>query len=393
MAMADVMVKTGLRDAGYTYVLLDDGWPECLVKDREGNCLAPGLRDANHRIIPSPDKFPFGIKNVSDYVHKLGMKFGIYTAPHRATCGGFTASLGYELIDAQTFVDWGIDFVKLDAGCQDDCSIHDSCLLHSITLFKNALNQTGRTVLVYVDDGNPTSGPKVYIPFRRSWPNDSFTRTHVATKWSEFVASWGPSHANMWKIWFDRTDDWHSLYENVHQQVGMQWFQACNGFFFPDFMTIGQGGMTQGQYRAEVFLYTVLAAPMILSFNLTTMDAFTSNLLLNPELLEVNGDKDCVMATLVRDFYSEEIWIKPLHDGSFAVVFVNKDPFSDRQITLNLGHPDGSSTDEDFYPAGPFKSVQIRNLYTRQDEGKFSGLFSRKITAMDAAIYRVYPLD
>jgi alpha-galactosidase len=96
-----------------------------------------------------------------DYVHSRGLRVGIYTAPHAATCGGYTGSLNHEAIDAATFVAWGIDAVKLDAGCRNDASLHDGTLLASIARFRDALNATGKPVLLYVDDGNPISGAKV----------------------------------------------------------------------------------------------------------------------------------------------------------------------------------------------------------------------------------------
>jgi len=301
--------------------------------------------------------------------------------------------LNYEAIDTATFASWGIDFVKLDAGCQDDCSIHDSCLLSSLTRIRDGLNATGRTIVYYIDDGNPTSGPKVFNPFRRGWQNNSFTQTHVATKWSEYVASWGPDMANMWKLWFDREDTWESLMGNVHQQVGLQWFQSCNAFHNPDFLTNGQGGMTNGQYRAEMFLYAILGAPLILSFDLTKTNDFTMSLVTNPEILAVNQDKDCVMGTLVNYYGSEEVWIRPLSDGSFAAVLLNKDPFNSKVMWLKLGYQNGDDDpeSEDFYAAGPFRSATVRDLYSRITLGQFSQVFNALIPPMDAMIVRVFP--
>eukprot|EP01116_Phalansterium_solitarium_P005205 TRINITY_DN1661_c0_g1_i4.p1 TRINITY_DN1661_c0_g1~~TRINITY_DN1661_c0_g1_i4.p1 ORF type:complete len:450 (-),score=144.81 TRINITY_DN1661_c0_g1_i4:76-1425(-) len=393
MRMADLMVSSGLRDAGYVYLLLDDGWPTCSLHNSDGGCSIPAPRDAQGRIVPDPAKFPDGMKAVADYVHASGLKLGIYTAPHKQTCGGYTGSLGHEAVDAQTFADWGIDFAKLDAGCRMDCSIHDGCLLTSLTAMRDGLNATGRRIVYYIDDGNPTSGPKVYNPYRRSWPDNEFTRTHIATSWSEFVCSWGPDMANMWKIWFDRWDGWQSLLDNTHQQVGMQWFQSANAFNNPDFMTVGQGGMTQGQYRAEVFLYATLGAPLIVSFDLESIDNFTRSLVLNPEIIAVDQDPDCVQGTNVDAYSAADIWIKPLHDGSFAATLINKDPMNAQVISLRLGYIDGDtdSSDEDFFPAGPFKRAKVRDLYARQDLGVFEQMFNATVPPMDAVFVRVFP--
>jgi hypothetical protein len=117
------------------------------------------------------------------------------------TCGGFTGSLGHEAVDAQAFADWGIDFVKMDAGCRNDCSLHDGCLISSLTRMRDGLNATGRTIVYYIDDGNPTSGPAIYNPFLRGVPVNPFTSSHTARTWPETVTSWGPSLCNMWKLW------------------------------------------------------------------------------------------------------------------------------------------------------------------------------------------------
>lgn len=119
------------------YVQLDDGWT---AVGPGGPNSGPGPRDAAGRIVPDKAKFPNGMKEVADYIHGKGLKLGIYTAPHGMTCAGFTGSLHNEAVDAQTFADWGVDFVKYDAGCQDDASLHDGTLLASIERMRDGLN-------------------------------------------------------------------------------------------------------------------------------------------------------------------------------------------------------------------------------------------------------------
>ena len=139
---AQQMSDTGLVQTGYNYLLLDDGWPACAEFGHNGRCNAPQPRDSSGRIVVDSAKFPDGLKPVIDFVHQRGMKFGIYSAPHAATCGGYSGSLGHEAIDAQMWADLGVDFVKMDAGCQNDCSIHDGCQLNSLTRMRDALNAT-----------------------------------------------------------------------------------------------------------------------------------------------------------------------------------------------------------------------------------------------------------
>lgn len=202
-AIADSMVGLGLRDVGYDILWLDDGWPACSAytgAEGTSSCKTPAPRDAQGRIVPSVDKFSSGIKACFDYIHAQGLRVGIYSAPHAQTCGGYAGSLGHEATDAATFAAWGVDAVKMDAGCREDCSIHDGCILASLTRMRDALNATGRRIIFYVDDGNPTSGPRVFNPRSRGVPINNFTRTHIARKWAEEVVSWGPAVANMYKV-------------------------------------------------------------------------------------------------------------------------------------------------------------------------------------------------
>ena len=356
MDWADQIVAFGLRDAGYVYLLLDDGWTTCNNYSDPGDplssgCTIPGDRDASGRITPDPVKFPHGHTEWTSHAHKLGLKTGIYSAPHGQTCGGFTGSLGHEGVDAQSFADWGIDFVKMDAGCRTDCSIHDGCLVASLTRMRDGLNATGRPIVYYIDDGNPTSGPAVYNPFLRGVPVDPFTASHVARTWPEMVTSWGPSLCNMWKLWYDRWDGWASLLDNAHQQVGMQWFQSRGAFNNMDMLTVGKGGMLQGQYRAELFLYAVLATPLILSAPDITVFAngtWEHALVTNPEVLAINQDPDCVQGTKLSGLtdpdgrtnlhnWAGDVWIKPLSDGSFAAALINRDPHHNHSLRVGFG--------------------------------------------------------
>ena len=191
--LTDSIVSTGLLAAGYEILWLDDGWPTCAQfagLPGSSKCRIPAPRGPNGSIVPDPQKFPFGLAATVAYVHSKGLKFGlgrifslciflrgsvlpsqtscpvvrsIYSAPHAQTCGGYEGSLNHENVDAATFAAWGIDAVKMDAGCQEDCSIHDGCLLTSLSRTRDALNATGRRILFYVDDGNPTSGPKASV--------------------------------------------------------------------------------------------------------------------------------------------------------------------------------------------------------------------------------------
>jgi alpha-galactosidase len=399
--LADDMITSGLAAAGFDILWLDDGWSACtkfVGAMGVSACAVPAPRKSDGSVVPDLTKFPAGLTPVFDAIHSRGLRVGIYTAPHGVTCGGYTGALGHEAIDAATFVAWGVDAVKLDAGCRDDASIHDGSLLTSLGRFRDALNATGKRIVLYIDDGNPTSGPKVVNPSARGWPNNTFTRTHIARNWLEFVASWGPMNANMFKIWFDRWDSFGSLMDNVHQQVNLAWAQAPGAFFAPDQMTIGQGSLLPAEERSEVFLYAVLSAPMFVSAAPSRLNAAQLALLTNPEIIAVNADADGVMASQISSLtghalederWAFDVWAKPMHDGSFVFVAVNRDPTTARTLMLSLGDgADGSSSD--IFPGGVVARTRVRDLAACTELGVFDRTWSTTVGPHDAIIVRTW---
>lgn len=255
-----------------------------------------------------------------------------------------------------------------------------------------------------MDDGNPTTGPKVYNPHSRGFPVNNFTRTHIARTWREDVISWGPETANMYKLWFDRSDSWQSLMDNVHQQAGMAWFQAPGAFLAPDQLTTGQGRFTPGESRAELYLYAALGAPLFLSCAPAALRASPELLALvtNPELLAVNADSDCTMATLLTpapgglwdepldERWAADVWARPMADSSFVFVLVNRDPHTARNITV-LFSDGGDGSGADLFPVSLNASARVRDVGARKDLGTFALTWSALVPPHDSRIIRVYP--
>ena len=403
MAVADGLVSSGLAAAGFNVVWIDDGWPSCsrwAGAPGVSACAEPAPRGADGRVIPDVAKFPAGLAPVMAYFHARGLLGGIYTAPHAVTCGGYTGALGHEAVDAAAFAAWGVDAVKLDAGCRTDCSLFDGCLRGSLSRMRDALNGTGRHVVLYVDDGNPTSGPRVVNPHGRGFPDSALTRTHIARQWAEQVVAWGPGLANMYKLWFDRDDTWHSLLDNVAQQANFAWFQAPGAFLAPDQMTVGQGGMTAGQYRAEFYLYAALSAPMFLSAPPAALGGEALAMLTNAEILAVQADADAVMASPVwrttpaaagdGGRWAVDVWVKPLADGAFVWVLVNRDPAVAHDVALLFGDGgDGSYTD--IFPATMPQGGSVRDLAARADLGQHAMRLAVSVPPLDARIFKVTP--
>jgi len=385
--MADAIVSSGLAKAGYNYVLIDDGWPSCEKFNKDGSCSIQTPRNATtHQIIPDPTKFPNGIAALADYVHSKNLKFGIYTAVSKSTCGGYTASLHYEAIDAQTFASWGVDFVKHDT-CNYDCGVNDGCIQNSTGHMRDGLNATGRSIVYYIDDGNNSSGPRLYNPFMHS--ADMQQMIKIADNVTELIQYWGPSTANIWKFWFDHVDTWESTIDNLHMMSRFAMYQSCGSFNTPDMVTIGQGGQTAGQYRVQMFLWSVLGSPIILGNDIRSINNNTLTLLTNPNILVIDQDSQCVQGSQVRSTAGVETWIKPLSDGTFAVALLNT-LLSNMNITLYIA-PNWNHGCGDFYPAD-LNSVSILDVYLQKDLGKHSGTFTYEVAGQDAALLKVTPV-
>jgi len=325
------------------------------------------------------------MKPVVDYVHGLGLKMGIYTAVSNATCGGFSSSLNHEAVDAQTFADWGMDFVKHDT-CNEDCGIHDGCIQNSTGRMRDGLNATGKPIVYYIDDGNDSSGMRMWNPnLHRTDPQ---LMVKIALKPSELIWNWGPSTANMWKLWFDHHDHWYSTLDNVHHMIGLEMFQECGGYNTPDMVTIGQGALSPGMYRAQMFLWSIFGSPIILGNDLRIIDRDTVALVTAPEVLAVDQDPQCVQGSLVRQEAGGELWARPLADGTFAVVMFNTSP-TPLNMTLTLN---GDKNYGDLYPA-LVDSVLIRDIYAQTDLGVYSDSFSLIVDGQDAVILKLTPQE
>jgi len=316
--------------------------------------------------------------DLANYVHSLGLLLGIYTAVSKTTCGGFTASLGYEEIDALTFNEWGMDFVKHDT-CNFDCGIHDGCLQNSTTKMSQTLNQTGRAIVYYIDSGNPTSPQRLWNPFQRSTPPQNIIK--VAEITSELVWIWAQTVANMWKSWFDVYDAWESTLDNMHHQTADVMYQSCGSFNTPDMLTVGMGNQTPGEYRVQFFVWAVLGAPLIIGCDIRVLSTAQLSMLTSTEILKIDQDPDCVQGSLVRDDGSSEIWIKPLNNGDFACALVNKGLLT-RNITVTLNE---DNNEGDFWPAY-VGTATVRDVWLQRDLGEFSNFFSYRVHGHDAAL-------
>lgn len=242
---AQLLIDTGLRDMGYSYVNLDDCWME-------------RNRTADGRLVEDPIKFPSGLKALGDYLHGLGFKFGIYSSAGYATCEKYPASLGVEELDAQTWADWGVDYLKYD-----NCNTDGTSPEMRYPPMRDALNGTGRPVLYSICE----------------WGLDN-------------PGGWAREVGNSWRTTPDIRDEWASVME-IAEVNGRRWrYGGRGGWNDPDMLEVGNGGMSEDEYRSHMSLWCVMKAPLLIGCDLRGLEVGGEilNLLGNEEVLSVNQD-------------------------------------------------------------------------------------------------------
>ena len=302
---ADALVSSGMRDTGYVYVNIDGGW--------EGTRDAAGVLHVNSNF---PD-----MKALGDYIHARGLKFGLYTGPGPKTCGGAVASYGYEAQDAQMFASWGVDFLKYDLCTFRDIMKQESGgeVEKSNALMQAAYQKMHQDLLA-------TGRPILFSLCQYGW---------------DAVWTWGPEvGASMWRTSGDISDTYDRMALNGFGEAGLAKYAGPGHWNDPDFLEVGNSGMTADEQKTHFSLWAMLAAPLIAGNDLTTMTEETKNILMNREVIAVDQDG------LGREgdrAYTEgplEVWSKPLEGGAMAVALFNRTTGAAR-MTLRLRDVDG----------------------------------------------------
>jgi len=239
----DTLVDTGLVAAGYKYINLDDCWQIS--------------RDKNNVIVPDPKAFPSGIKALADYAHSKGMKFGLYSDAGSNTCQGRPGSLGYEEIDAKTYAEWGVDYLKYD-----NCYADPRTPEERYPIMRDALNKSGRTIFYSMCE----------------WGVDD-------------PAKWAKDVGNSWRTTGDISDSWSSMISIIDKNDKWAQYAGPGGWNDPDMLEVGNGGMTYDEYRTHFSLWALAKAPLLIGCDVTKRDKETFEILMNEEVIAVNQDK------------------------------------------------------------------------------------------------------
>lgn len=352
--IADAMVASGMRDAGYQYIFIDDHWH--------------GKRDADGFIHPDPAKFPGGMKALSDYVHSKGIKLGIYSDAAARTCGGEPGSYGYEERDAMTYAEWGIDYLKYDyCGAPGD----RETAIKRYGKMSEALSKTDRSIAYGVCEWGR----------RQPWL---------------WAASAG---GNLWRTTWDIRDTWdHGEYRNgqtgivniLDRQVGLEEYAGPGHWNDPDMLIVGlkgkgksstrkgAKGCSEDEYRSNMSLWCLMASPLYACCDIRNMDDVTRDILTNSEAIAVNQDPMGKQGYRIAKEGDLEVWAKPLSEGQWALGLLNRGAET-AQITAQ------------WKDIGINGKYVVRDLWKHTNVAVFSNSITLAVASHETALLRLWP--
>lgn len=335
--MADIMSKNGMQEAGYNYIVVDDGW-EALKRDTTGNLVA------------DPTKFPTGMKALSNYVHAKGFKFGIHNCAGNTTCNGFPGGRGHEYQDARLYASWGVDYLKYDW-----CDHGTANARETYKTMGDALYAAGRPVVYSLCE----------------WGNNK--------PWE-----WAKDIAHLWRTTGDITDCYYCQGEYdmglkfiLDLQVGLEKYAGPDHWNDPDMLEVGNPGLTLAESRSHFSLWCMLAAPLMAGNDLRSMKPEILEILINKEAIAIDQDKLGKQGYLYMDHPSKDIFIKELSDGNWAICYHNT---GDKTVTLRIN----------WQHFGMLKGeYTVRDIWKHKDVGTTSKNWDIEVATHDVVFYKL----
>jgi alpha-galactosidase len=319
MGMADAMVSSGMKDAGYVYIVIDDCWQVS--------------RDENGQIVADKDRFPHGIKYLADYVHSKGLKFGIYSCAGTLTCAGRPAGRGHEYQDALSYARWGVDYLKYDwcnTGTQEPKA--------SYSIMRDELFAAKRPIVFSICE----------------WGSNK--------PWE-----WAGQVGHLWRTTGDISDTWNSMIEIFSEQKDLARYAGPGHWNDPDMLEVGNGGMTTEEYKTHFSLWCMLAAPLIAGNDLQNMNPDTKSILVNKEIIAIDQDSLGRQGVCWRDNGDYQIWMKVLANNEKAICLLNKSD-EKKSVLVDFALLAKAST-ERWGPPSPLKleNFTVRDLWDHKD--------------------------
>jgi alpha-galactosidase len=349
--MVDAYVSSGMRDAGYQYFVLDDGWMTM-------------ERDKNGDLVPDPKKFPNGMKAFADYVHSKGLKFGIYNCAGNKTCAGYPGSRGHEFQDARLYASFGVDFLKYDWCNTDSLNAREAYITMS-----QALKASGRSIVFSLCE----------------WGN------HQPWLWAggvgELYRTTGDITAS-----FDKNKNYGSwsalsVMSILDKQVNIAKYNGPNHWNDPDMLEVGNG-MSFNEDKAHFSLWCMLAAPLAAGNDLRHMSPQTQSILTNIEAIAIDQDALGIAATRVYQADSLEVWAKPLANNELAVCLLNRSAVAKDVVYKWQEHAinnEAGKINADFAQT----SYKLHDVWTKKDIGTTKKEFKQTLAAHSVVMLKL----
>ena len=337
---ADALVETGMKDAGYEYLVIDDCWQ--ISRDAEGNIVADTKR------------FPSGMRALADYVHSKGLKFGLYSDAGTLTCQKRPGSKGFEQKDARQYAAWGVDYLKYDW-----CSTEGQDTREAYAKMSLALKATGRPIVFSICEWGAT----------QPW-------------------LWAPGVGHLWRTTGDIQDCWDcsqpwggmGLLHIIDLQADLHPYGGPGHWNDPDMLEVGNGKMTMVEYRTHFSFWCLFAAPLMAGNDLRKMSPETKEILTNKEVIAVDQDPLGMQGRKVFDGGAVEVWMKPLSGAARAVILFNRG---------SVASPVTATWEQIGFAPG--MEAQVRDLWGKKDLGSFKNRLTTRVEPHGVVMVRVQP--
>jgi alpha-galactosidase len=337
---ADAMIANGMRDAGYVYVNLDDGWS---TKDR----------DSSGNLVPDPLRFPNGMKALADYLHARGFKFGIYNCAGTMTCAGYPGGRDHEEQDAKTYASWGVDYLKYDW-----CHSEGLKAPEAYKKMHDVLAASGRPIVFSICEWGQS----------KPW-------------------TWAKGIGQLWRTTGDIAPCWDCKLQwqtgwtlLLEQNVELAQYAGPGHWNDPDMLEVGNGQMTPSESRAHFSLWCMLAAPLIAGNDVRNMKPEIQEILTNREAIALDQDRLGKQATRFRADQNGQVWVKELADGKWGICLFNTTSATE-QMKLNWSDLAFLGTEK----------YQVRDLWAGKDLGDTETNLSADVASHDVALLRLEP--
>ncbi len=351
MKTADIIVSSGMRDAGYIYLVLDDGWMAM-------------ERDSAENLVADPKKFPHGMKVVADYVHSKGLKFGLYNCAGTKTCAGYPGTRGYEYQDARFYASVGIDYLKFDW-----CNTEGINAKEAYTTMSKALKTAGRPIVFSLCEWGSN----------KAW-------------------EWAANVGHLWRITgdiaaqFDSVKNMGTWTSNgimhiVDLEADLRKYAGPDHWNDPDMLEVGNG-LTTSENRAHFSMWCMLAAPLIAGNDITKMSKETDPILTNKDVIAVDQDATGIEGFRYESNNGLETWMKPLKNGNWAVCFLNRSS-TPQNISYSWKDKNVNDTLSNMQLNAQTTIYKIEDLWLKKSLGNTSSPLNASVAAHDVLMLRL----